>query len=72
MDKLVKIYVGRKVVTERIVAELETEGIRAILKDGFQQGIEAGFAGGIPGQIDLFVQESDVEKAKEIINAIIV
>jgi hypothetical protein len=70
-DGLVLVYTGRKVIIERIKAELECNGINSIIKDGFRQGIEAGFGGGVPSAIDLFVTESDIEKAKEIIDAII-
>lgn len=70
-DELVLVYTGRKIIIERIKAELESNGIISIVKDGFRQGIEAGFGGGIPSAIDLFVTESDTEKAKGIIEAII-
>lgn len=70
-DGLELVYTGRKIIIERIKAELELNGIFSILKDGFQQGIEAGFGGGVSSAIDLFVTESDVKKAKEIIEAII-
>jgi len=66
-DELVLVYTGRKIIIERIKAELESNGIISIVKDGFRQGIEAGFGGGIPSAIDIYVTESDVEKAKEII-----
>ena len=70
-SSLVKIYTGSIITADRIIAELEIAGISAISRDEFQQGIEAGFGAGVPGVIDLFVQESDLEKAKEIISAII-
>ena len=70
-DGLVLIYTGRIIIVERIQTELESNGIVSIMKDGFRQGIEAGFSGGVPSAIDLFVTQSDVEKAKEIIEAII-
>jgi len=70
-DGLVLIYTGRIIIVERIQTELESNGIVSIMKDGFRQGIEAGFGGGVPSAIDLFVTQSDVEKAKEIIEAII-
>jgi len=68
---LVLIYSGRKIIIERIKTELESNGIYSIVKDEFQQGIEAGFGGGFPSAIDLFITESNVVKAKEIIQAII-
>jgi len=70
-NELVLLYTGRKIIIERIKAELELNGIFSIVKDGFRQGIEAGFGGGIPSAIDLFVSESNLEKAQEILNAII-
>jgi len=56
---------------ERIRVNLEKEGINSITKDGFRQGINAGFVGGTPSAIDLFVLETEAEKATKIINAII-
>lgn len=70
-NELVLLYTGRKIIIERIKAELELNGIYSIVKDGFRQGIEAGFGGGIPSAIDLFVSEPNHEKAREILNAII-
>lgn len=70
-NELVLLYTGRKIIIERIKAELELNGIFSIVKDGFRQGIEAGFGGGIPSAINLFVSESNLEKAQEILNAII-
>lgn len=70
-NELVLLYTGRKIIIERIKAELELNGIYSIVKDGFRQGIEAGFGGGIPSAIDLFVSESNLDKAREILNAII-
>jgi hypothetical protein len=70
-DKIVLIYTGDELTVERIRVNLEMKGISFIAKDGFQQGINAGFVGGTPSSIDLFVVESDLEKAIEIVNAII-
>lgn len=69
-EKLIKIYTGSSVIMNRIKAELELQGINSIVKDGFKQGIEAGFGGGVPSAIDIFVTENDMRKAKGIIKAI--
>ena len=66
-DDLVHVYTGSLVDIERIKTELEMNGIYAIGKDGFRQGIEAGFGGGTLDSIDLFVIATDAEKALEII-----
>lgn len=64
---LVLVYTGRKIMVERIRAELELKGIIATIRDGFRQGIEAGFGGGVPSAIDIFVTEEDRSKALKII-----
>ncbi len=70
-DKIVSVYTGNEVIIERIRVNLEKEGISSITKDGFHQGINAGFVGGTPSAIDLFVLESDSEKATKVIKAIV-
>ncbi len=69
-DRIVLVYTGSEVNVQRIKAEMEIQGINPIIKDGFKQGIAAGFGGGIPSAIDIYVDERDVEKAKEIISVV--
>ncbi len=69
-NKLVKLFTGSKVLVSRIVLELEEQGIYPIVKDGFRQGIEAGFGGGVPSAIDIFVTREYLERAIEIVNAV--
>lgn len=69
-DKIVLVYTGNELMIERIKTNLEKEGINSITKNGYRQGINAGFVGGTPSSIDLFVLETEAEKATEIINAI--
>lgn len=66
-DELVRIFVGSAVEVNHIQAELEAHGISALIKNDFQSGLAAGFVGGTPSAIDLFVAESDAEKARGII-----
>lgn len=70
-NKLVLVYTGGEIIIGRIRAELEVNGILSVVKNGFQQGLDAGFGGGIPSAIDLYVGELDVEEAVKIIKAII-
>ena len=70
-DKIVLVYTGDELTVERVKANLEMKGIVPVVKDGFNSGLSAGFVGGTPTTIDLFVLESDVEKAMEIVNGII-
>ena len=69
--KTVLVYTGDFVTVEHIRAELESKGIPPLIRNSFQQGIEAGFVAGVPTAIDIFVSEDDYEAAKEIIEAII-
>lgn len=69
-SELVKLYTGGDVVVRRIKLELEVKGINALIKDGFKQGLGAGFGGGVPSAIDIFVTEENFEKAHEIVEAL--
>lgn len=64
---LVKVFTGSEVSGILLKAELEDIGIPALIKNDFQTGISAGFAGGIPHMIDLYINESDRKKADSII-----
>lgn len=70
-NNLVKLYTGGDVIINRIKQELEEAGISTMVKDGYKQGLAAGFGDGVPSAIDIFVVESDIEKANEIIKGII-
>ncbi|WP_319589448.1 putative signal transducing protein [uncultured Draconibacterium sp.] len=69
-DKIVKLFTGEDIMISRLKHELETAGINPLVQDGFKQGIAAGFGGGVPSAIDIFVSESDFPKAQEILKAI--
>jgi hypothetical protein len=67
-DKLVLVFTGTEVETEYIRAEFEASGIATVVKDGFAQGLKAGFVADTASTIDLFVLAADAGKAQEIIN----
>ena len=69
-EKIVLVYTGDLVTIEHIKNELEAKDITTVVKDGYQEGLDAGFVGGTPSSINLFVLESDVKNALEIISAI--
>ena len=68
-DKLVLVYTGTEIAITRIESELEKEGIFSLKKDGFKDGIKAGFGGGVPSAIELYVLENDTAKTLEIIQS---
>jgi hypothetical protein len=71
-SELIRIYTGPEVSVIYLKAELEKIGIVALVQNNWQSGITAGFGGGTPDSIDLFIQESDFVNSKlqveELIN----
>ena len=66
-DKLVKVFSGTDVSIGFLKKHLEENGIASLTKNSFQSGNIAGFMGGTPSSIDLFIQEKDLKKAEPII-----
>ena len=64
---LKRVYTGTEITENLLKQELESAGIATMIKDDFNSGISAGFSGGVPSAIDLYIQESDFEKAEPII-----
>ncbi|MBN1985738.1 MAG: DUF2007 domain-containing protein [Prolixibacteraceae bacterium] len=69
--EIVLIYTGGEVIIRRLEAELQQQGIQSIIKDGFKQGLAAGFGEGVPSAIDLYVAAEQAEQAQEIVKAIV-
>ena len=53
-DELVLVSTGTAVEIEYIRAELQNSGIATVLKDGFAQGLKAGFVTETVAAVDLF------------------
>jgi hypothetical protein len=66
--KLVWIFTGTEISVILLKGELEENGITALIQNDYQSGIFAGFSGGVPSAIDLYVQESDLFQAEPIVN----
>jgi len=65
-DDLIRIYTGTDITVNLLKTELEKVGIFGIIRDDFDTGVSAGIAAN-PSAIDLFIQESDLKKAKPIL-----
>jgi len=50
-------------------AQLEENGIAAMIRNDFQSGVAAGFVAGFPSFIDLYISESDKTMAEPIVKA---
>jgi len=70
-DKLIKVYTGTELTVNLLKSELEEFGISSIIYNDFKSGISAGFAIGTTSTVELFIQESDLEKAEPIVSEFI-
>jgi hypothetical protein len=59
-DKTIRVFSGTVLIVNLIKVELEKNGISGIIQNDFNSGVLAGFSGGVPSAIDLFIQESDL------------
>lgn len=65
-DNIVRIYTGTEITVNLLKDELEKVGVIGIVQNDFASGTSAGVAGN-PSAIDLFIQESDLNKATPIL-----
>ena len=70
-DNIIRVYSGTELQVNLLKDELEQNGIPGLIQNNFNSGVVAGFAGGIPSGIDLFIQESDLTKAEPYIKEFI-
>ena len=66
-NDLIKVFSGTEVAVNLLKDELETFGVMAMVQNDFQSGITAGFFGGGPSAVDLFIQVTDQKEAEPII-----
>jgi hypothetical protein len=64
---LVRIFTGNKVEADLLKGTLEESGITTIVRNDFEAGTIAGFGGGFPSMIDLYIHQDDLNRAEEII-----
>jgi len=67
---LIKIFTGTEIAVIQVKEILDENGIPTLIKNGYQSGISAGFIGGTPSTIELYVLEEDKERAEAIIKEI--
>jgi hypothetical protein len=66
-NKLIKVYTGTEVTVILLKGLLEEIGVTSVIQNNYRSGVEVGFVGGVQSAIDLFIQQSDLEKAEPII-----
>ena len=71
MSSLLKIHTDSEITISKLKGELYLQGISSITKNGFQSGNTAGFGGGLPNVLDLYIDSDDKVKALKIIESIV-
>ncbi|SHJ71941.1 putative signal transducing protein [Aquimarina spongiae] len=62
-----RVYTGSLINVQFLQTVLQDRGINSITRDDMKSGMMAGFGGGIPDHIQLFVKKADMEEALPII-----
>ncbi|MEA1875737.1 MAG: hypothetical protein U9N86_02625 [Bacteroidota bacterium] len=65
--RLVKVFSGTFVSCLGCQTDLEGIGVSCIIKDVFQSSVSAGHGQGTHSTLDLYILESDLELAKQIL-----
>jgi hypothetical protein len=66
-NNLINVYTGTEVTVILLKGLLEEIGVTSTIQNNYKSGVEVGFVGGVQSAIDLFIQQSDFEKAEPII-----
>ena len=68
-SKHIKFFTGSLIEIQRLQLDLDEQQIPSMTKNNFQSGIQAGFYGGSPSQVQLFIFAEDREKALPILDS---
>ena len=66
-SKHVRLFTGSLIEIQRLQLDLDDQQIPSMVKNNFQSGLRAGFYGGSPSQVELFIYEEDMEEAQGIL-----
>jgi hypothetical protein len=66
-SKLIRVFAGSEITVNLLKAELEQEGIPVNVVNEYEQSNFRGFSTGTPYSVDLYILDSDLEKAKPIV-----
>ena len=69
-SEYIKIYTGSVVLVQMITQRLQDIGINAIIKDENESGRLAGFATSLVSFPELYVHESELDKAVPIVETV--
>lgn len=66
-NKTIRVFTGSEITVNLLKEELERAGIGCYIQNDFSSGVHAGFMGGTPDAIDLYIREIDVMRAQLIL-----
>lgn len=66
-SKHVRLFTGSLIEIQRLQLDLDDGKIPSMVKNNFQSGLRAGFYGGSPSQVELFIYEEDLKEAQQIL-----
>ena len=66
-SKLVRVFAGSEIAVSLLTAELKKEGISTEMINEYEQSNFNGFSTGTPYSVDLYILDTDMEKADPIV-----
>ena len=66
-SKLVRVFAGSEITVSLLIAELEKEGIPTEMINEYEQSNFRGFSTGTPYSVDLYILDTDMERADPIV-----
>ena len=66
-DDYKRVYTGSEVNVQYLEDLLQQENIGSRVRNDFDSGLRAGFGGGLPGQVQLFVLSEHYDQALKIV-----
>ncbi len=66
-DELIRVFAGSEITVNLLKYELEKEGIATNVINEYEQSNFRGFSTGTPYSVDLYILDTDLEKATPIV-----
>ena len=66
-SKLIRVFAGSEITVSLLSAELEQEGIPTEIINEYEQSNFRGFSTGTPYSVDLYILDTDSERADPIV-----
>ncbi|MBI6118464.1 putative signal transducing protein [Salegentibacter maritimus] len=65
-ESYVRVYTGSETNVQYLQEIFDKAGISSRVRNDFDSGLRAGFGGGLPGQVQLFVVKNHFDEALKI------